>query len=81
MRFLLIVFLIMLVAPYVWRMIFPWLLRFTGRQIGKRMQQQQPGQHSRAKATNSAVQPPPPRHKKIDKNVGEYVEYEEIVES
>jgi hypothetical protein len=80
MRFLLLLFFILLIVPYLLRLIAPWLLRFMGRQMGKRMQRNFE-QYNRKSTTNTTVKRPPPRSKKIDKNVGEYVEYEEIKEA
>jgi hypothetical protein len=80
MRFLLLLFLIILIVSYILRLIAPWLLRLMGRQMGKRMQRNFK-QRQRAATTNSAPKQAPAQRKKIDRNVGEYVEYEEIKES
>ncbi|MDR2802156.1 MAG: DUF4834 family protein [Prevotellaceae bacterium] len=79
MRFLLILLLILLIVPYLVRLLFPWLLRYMGKQMGKRMQRSFE-ENNRTKATGNTTKHSPPKRKKIDKNVGEYVEYEEIKE-
>jgi hypothetical protein len=80
MRFLLLLFFILLIVPYLLRLMAPWLLRLLGRQMGKRMQRNFE-QYNRAKTADTTVKRPSPRSKKIDRNVGEYVEYEEIKET
>ncbi|MDR3350610.1 MAG: DUF4834 family protein [Prevotellaceae bacterium] len=82
MRFLLILFLIFLIVPYLLRLLFPWLLRYMGQRMEKRIRRSF-GENNRTKAANAAgntIKRPAPKRKKIDKNVGEYVEYEEIKE-
>ncbi|MDR2359060.1 MAG: DUF4834 family protein [Prevotellaceae bacterium] len=79
MRFLLLLFLILLIVPYLVRLLFPWLLRYMGKQMGKRMQRSFE-ENNRTKTSSGAIKRSPPKRKKIDKNVGEYVEYEEIKE-
>ncbi|MDR3134080.1 MAG: DUF4834 family protein [Prevotellaceae bacterium] len=73
MRFLLLLLLIILVVPYLLRLLFPWLLRYMGKRIQRSFEE-----NNRTKAAGNTIKRTPPKRKKIDKNVGEYVEYEEI---
>jgi hypothetical protein len=56
-------------------LISPWLLR----QMGKRIQKSF-GQNPHTKVPRNPANRAAPQDKKVGKNVGEYVEYEEIKE-
>jgi len=74
MKFLLILFLIIIAFMYLPRMFFLWLSRQMGKRVGNYTQND--GQA----ANNNNIKKPPHQDKKVDKQVGEYVEYEEIKE-
>ncbi|MFO8020998.1 MAG: DUF4834 family protein [Perlabentimonas sp.] len=74
-RFLAIFFLIIVLLGYIFR----FLLRFFVRRMQKRYEkgQQQQGRYKR-KEGEVHVTKTPPTEKIVDKDVGEYVDYEEV---
>jgi hypothetical protein len=78
MKFFLIVLVLFFVGMRVLLPVLMWLFRHTGRRMGEHFMRQHhqsfgpPPDDGRTPATNRTPD------KKVDKNVGDYVEYEEI---
>ncbi len=73
LRFLLIFFLVIFIISYILRI----FARIFFRRIQKDFNQQQQGQNNRPEGDVS-VSKPPKQEKMVDKDVGDYVDYEEV---
>ena len=73
LKFLSILFVIFFIIPFFLRSI----LRFL---FGNRPQPNKSSQQKRNTSSSSRTQQPPQKKKVIDKNEGEYIDYEEIKE-
>ena len=74
------VILILLVASYLFRLFFPYILKFLLKKVERKFtsqfQQYQQDTSSQNDGANTSKQKPP--SKKNDSSVGEYIEFEEI---
>jgi hypothetical protein len=75
LRFLLIFFLVIFIISYIIRV----LLRVFFKRMESNFNQQQQGRNSRPEGDVS-VSKPPKHDKLVDKDVGDYVDYEEVDE-
>ena len=82
LRTILIILLVYYGIKILSRLFAPYLLRYMSKKMqdkfGGQFQQQQQQQNPKHKEGETVIDKVPQQHKSSDKNVGEYVDYEEI---
>ena len=82
LRTILIILLVYYGIKILTRLFAPYLLRYMSNKMqekyGGQFQQQQQSENPKQKEGETVIDKVPQQHKTSDKNVGEYVDYEEI---